>query len=303
MDQFDSVQMHAHARFQIDKLLHYIINDPKVKFEQLAAKCQISSNDIDRGFETFGKALRDLRAHVQNLINEQHDRYLVNSLEYFHNEVPFELPEHILNRKMQVSETDQELMKGRIRRYTKWQTPGLVIRPAREKWIDMLVSLDPLYIMDSDAELLAPAVSRFHPVYQKRLRQYVIRENIGQPMLAELPQSQFGYCFVYNYLNYRPYEFVCQMLQEIYDALRPGGVVFFTFNDCDQAHGVALSERHWMCYTPGKMLEQRANHIGFDVVDRHLGDNDMAWFELRRPGKFRSLRGGQNLAKVVARSK
>lgn len=295
--------MHADARFQIDKLLHYIINDPRVRFEELALKCQLSSNDIDRGFDNFGKALRDLRAHVQNLINEQHDRYLVSSLDYFHNEVPWETDEYILDRKLSLSDHDHELLVGRMRRYAKWQTPGLIVRPARESWIDILVSLDPLYLVDRNTALLQPAVSRFHPVYQKRLRQYTIRENIGQAMLHDLPSTQFGYCFLFNYLNYRPYEFICQMLQEIYQLLRPGGVVFFTFNDCDQAHGVALSERHWMCYTPGKMLSDHAVELGFNIIDRHRGDNDVAWLELQRPGKLRSLRGGQNLAKVLARSK
>lgn len=303
MDAFDSTQMHADARFQIDKLLHYIINDPKVHFEDLANKCQVTSNEIDRGFENFARSLRDLRSHVQNLITEQHDRYLVNSLEYFTNEVPTESDEYILNRELSLGESDRDLLLGRMRRYTKWQTPGLIIRPAKTSWIDILVSLDPLYLMDRNIELLQPAVSRFHPVYQKRLRQYELRENIGQPMLHQLPAAQFGYCFVFNYFNYRPYEFICQMLKEFYEILRPGGVVFFTFNDCDHAHGVALSERHWMCYTPGKMLADHAVQIGFNITDRHRGDNDVAWLELQRPGKLRSMRGGQNLAKVVARSK
>ena len=303
MDQFDTTRMHADTRFQIDKLLHYIINDPRVHFEDLSAKCQRASNDIDRGFENFAKSLQDLRSHVQNLINEQHDRYLVRSLEYFHNEVPHESDQYILDRKLPMSDQDRELLLGRIRRYTKWQTPGLVMRPAQESWIDILVSLDPMYIMDRNLELLQPTVTKFHSVYQKRLRQYVIHENIGQPMLHELPSAQFGYCFAFNYLNYRPYEFVCQFLQEIYQLLRPGGAFFFTFNDCDHAHGVALSEQNWMCYTPGKMLADRAVEIGFDITDRYRGDNDVAWFELQRPGRLRSLRGGQNLAKVVARSK
>lgn len=303
IEQFDLDAMQQQSRFEIDKLIHYIINDPVVRFPDLSAACQSSSQAIDRGYENFALKILDLKRHITNLVNEQHDRYLKASLDHFHNETPHETDEYILNRRLTLTDEDKKLLVGRILRYSKWQSAGIIVRPGKEDWIELSVALDPLYLLDRNKELLQPTTARFHEVYQKRLRLYSISEQIGRPILDQLPDQQFGYCFIFNYFNYRPLELIYQYLEELWKKLRPGGVVFFTFNDCDDAHSIALSESNFMCYTPGKSLVSHAQSLGYEIVDRYRGDLDLAWLELAKPGKFRSLKGGQNLAKILARSK
>jgi SAM-dependent methyltransferase len=303
MDQFDLVDMQQRARRDVDRLINYVINDPTVKFDDLARRCVTESHEIDRGYERLAGSLESLRKHVTNIINDQHDQYLRRSLDFFVNEIPNETNDYILGRSLSMTDHDRELLTGRILRYTRWQCPGMIIRPGAESWIDHMVPLDPLYVIDLNLALLDPARSRFHENYQRRLRLLAVREYLGREILRDVPSNQLGYALILNFFNYRPLEVIYQYLEEIYHKLRPSGAVLFTFNDCDRAHGVALAERNFMTYTPGRLLLERVRDLGFVVTDHHTGDMDVAWLELQRPGKFRTLRGGQNLARIVAGSK
>ena len=40
--------------------------------------------------------------------------------------------------------------------------------------------------------------------------------------------------------------------------------------------------------------------VGFEILDRHRGQGNLAWLEIKKPGEIESLRGGQTLAKIVA---
>jgi hypothetical protein len=88
-------------------------------------------------------------------------------------------------------------------------------------------------------------------------------------------------------------------LTEIYSKLKPGGVLAFTFNDCDYAGATAMAERSFMCYTPGQTVLAHAHSVGYQVRQRYRMSNSTTWVELKRPGQMTSLRGGQSLAKAV----
>ena len=64
-----------------------------------------------------------------------------------------------------------------------------------------------------------------------------------------------------------------------------------------------MVEQHFSCYTPGGMLRDLAESIGFETVFSWNDDSPSTWLELRKPGELTSLRGGQTLAKIFAKSK
>jgi hypothetical protein len=51
------------------------------------------------------------------------------------------------------------------------------------------------------------------------------------------------------------------------------------------------------------LILNTAKNIGFQLVHQHSLDSAMTWIELQRPGQLTSLRGGQSLARIVAKSK
>jgi SAM-dependent methyltransferase len=168
-----------------------------------------------------------------------------------------------------------------------------------EDWIKELVGCDPLYLVDTHSELLEPAKLRFNDQYQRRLRTYTIRETTESNMLDQLPDGQFGFCLAYNFFNYKPLEVIEAYLKELYIKLKPGGVVAFTFNNCDRAEGIELFEKHFMSYTPEKNLVALCQSTGYEIKNVFRLDQSCTWIEIQRPGETTSLRGGQSLAKIL----
>jgi len=42
--------------------------------------------------------------------------------------------------------------------------------------------------------------------------------------------------------------------------------------------------------------------LGFELREAYDGQGDVSWLEFKKPGDLASLRGGQTLAKVVAKT-
>jgi SAM-dependent methyltransferase len=283
----------------LEAVLHIVVHR-ELQFDQYREDLQQSFDNIHANIKEFDSTLDRLRLHLQQEIERQAPEHLRESLRVFEHEMPFETNDYILNRQLACDPDSDVILRSKLRACADWRLPGMIIGPGRESFIEELVPLDPLYLVDQHQELLAPAVLQFSPEYQRRLRPYVVSDRQINPILGELPNSQFGFVFAYNYFNYRPIEIINRYLAEIVNKLRPGGTFIMTYNNCDRAHGVALSERHWMMYTPRHMIINYAEKVGLEHVDGQDGLGDLSWLEFRKPGKIESLRGGQTLAKIFA---
>ena len=249
----------------------------------------------------FSKAVSETKHELLTLIETMQPAYFAESYRLHDQEMVNDSDEHILGRVAGLPEPARQYIEARIRTCTDWHHAGMVIRPGRGDWLPIMVSCDPLYILDIRESLLGPAVSQFTPEYQRRLRHYVLRENDSDGhVLRDLPDSQFGFCLALDFFHFKPFELIRSYLAEIYLKLKPGGVLAMTFNDCDTAAGVKMAENCYMCYTPGGMLKTLAMAVGFEIRQTYniIGSN--TWLELRRPGKLLSYRGGQSLAKIIA---
>jgi hypothetical protein len=142
-------------------------------------------------------------------------------------------------------------------------------------------------------------MAKFTEQYQNRLRTYTIKEDINQDILGKIPNNQFGFCFAYNYFNFRPFEILKKYLAEIYTKLKPGGTFIMTFNDCDRASAVKLVEQYYSCYTPGYLVRELVQSMGYEIVYSWHNDGPVTWLELKKPGELTSIKGGQSLGKIV----
>lgn len=290
--------IHNHTTQQLQAVMHPIVNHD-LQFKQFSLDLAQDAAAIDSAFADFKKTVFDIKQHLDVLIEDRHPDMYRESLRWFTYESVYETNDYILNRRLKMDSVDQEHMLGRILRYTDWRYPGLCFRPGQEKWVEHLVPMDPLYLVDINHDLLQPSVSAFHEQYQRRLRLYTVQEHHSAKYLDQLPNNQFGYVFAYNWFNFKPMEVITQYLNELWLKIRPGGILFMTLNDCDFAHGVALAEHNFMCFTPGSRVMKAAEDLGFETLHRYRGQGDLAWLEFQKPGKLSSLRGGQALAKVV----
>jgi hypothetical protein len=263
--------------------------------------------DLLVAFDQFYQTIDNIKKQVDYEIQFNESDWIRESYKIFDNEVsaPNDV-DHILNSRQETIRENQEFfekMRPRLQSYVNSKYPGLIIRPGRETFIDDFVGFDPLYIADISYGFLETAVSRYAEAYQRRIRQYVIDETDEDELIfRKFPDNQFGCVFAYNFYNFRPLEVIKRHLEEIYQKLKPGGVLVMTFNDCDRAAAVLLVEKFYACYTPGTYLRYMADTIGYEIIFSDNDSNATTWIELKKPGELDSIRGGIALAKIIPKS-
>jgi SAM-dependent methyltransferase len=286
------------------------------------------SAEIRASFDRFEDELDRLRALVKDQISQQELPYLqesyrvyeeIKAAKYgwydrkFPDYVPPNLREELaltykniktfnetaLMNRLHISDEAAEYIQNRILLHSSWQKTTMILRPGLEKWVGYLVSNDPLYLVDENHELLEPAIQQFSQQYKQRLRLYTIRESLEDEMFKSLPDDQFGMVLAYNYFNHKPFEHIQRYLSEIYNKLRPGGSLLMTYNDCDRWKGVLAAETQSALYTPGSLILNYAKYLKYEITASWHENGPWTWLELKKPGEFQSLRGGQTLAKVI----
>jgi len=285
----------------LDSILHVIADHP-LQLNMFSKTLTDNVMSVSSGIDAFTSTLAELKKHLHEEVKSQEPEYFRESKRVFDHEMPYETNEYILNRRLGIDADSNILLRSHLRSLGDWRLPGLILRPGRETFIEDMVPLDPLYLVDQHEELLKPSVESFTPEYQRRLRQYVVDDRQAGPILADLPQNQFGLVFAYNYFNFRPMEVIHRYITELFDLMRPGGTIIMTYNNCDRAQGVGLADRGFMCYTPKKYIVQHAEDVGFEFTFNHDGLGDLSWLEFVKPGEIESIRGGQTLAKIIAKT-
>ena len=281
------------------KSVDYTVGNFPLKIDNTADDLNKDVTKVDNAIRDFQNTLAYLKTRLENTIREVEPRYYQESRRLYEQEMCWETTDYILDRTLAIDNDSRELISGRLRGYGDWRLPGMIIRPGKELFIEEMVPLDPLYLVDQNLDLLKPSVEKFTEDYQKRLRQYAVNDYVDDKILWQLPNNQFGFIFAFNFLNYKPIDVVERYLNEFYEKLRPGGVALFTYNNCDTPQGMGLAEASFMCYTPGKRVREIAEHIGFEIVFDKIGPTDLSMLEVKKPGDIESIRGGQTLAKIM----
>ena len=247
------------------------------------------------------KDYRDLRSavtapsdRVHAIIDEINKEISSKSSHFFLDnyelELNYEDPDNIRRvRVMYIPAQVQQEIEGRIALYASWKYPGLEIGCRDGEWTRHLVASDPLYMTDMHQSFLDNAIKDYAPEYQRRVRQYLIKDGD----YGILPQNQFNFIFSWNYFNYRSLDTVKQTLKQIYNLLRPGGVFMFSYNNGDLPAGAAYAESYFMSYIPKSMLIPACQQMGFEIVYTQDHEPAVSWVEIRKPGELTTVKGHQ----------
>ena len=305
--EFDVSNIQYTARHKLEEIVYGVQNSviqPRL-FTQTLKEDQTR---VQNAFDHFASTLNELTNELDTMIETAEKIQYAESTRLYTEEMARygrldeptnkKVNQHILDRRMPITQDVQQMISNRIKSYVDWKYPGLIIRPGVETFISDLVALDPLYIVDHSKELLQPALAAFPEEYQRRLRIYE-QDPCSTDVLATMPDNQFGLCLAFNFFEFTPLEVLEQYLKNIFKKLRPGGILAMTFNDCDRAHCVALVEKNFCFYTPGKQVTAIAKSIGYKQMFSWTDMGNLTWLELRKPGELESIRGGQTLAKIV----
>jgi hypothetical protein len=247
----------------------------------------------------FSHSFDQIKRQIHDVIESHEPAYFSNSYHCYENEFGPDTLENVRNQRLVLDPGKMAFMDARIKTHGDWKFAGMIMRPGFENFINSMVALDPLYVVDMDHALFDPVKKQFNSQYLDRLRFCAIQEDSDHPMLDRIPDNQLGFVLAYNFFHRKPFEIMRAYLTEISHKLRSGGVIAFTFNDCDRWGAVINAERGFMCYTPGRMVRSLLESQGFEITMYHVIDNATTWIEARKPGDLASLRGGQSLARVL----
>ena len=244
--------------------------------------------------------LQGLATRLYDLAAAQQEKYVNQSQRLFVNQLQDNSTMAVASRIMPLDDTQRNHLQNKILRMSRWEETGLVMRPSYTPWLAELAAMDLVYFYDHSTELMQPALEQFAEHLRGKFRVYA---GDDRRPFVEFPRGQFGYIVAYGFFNWKPLDVIYHYLWEFSSLMRPGGVVLFTFNDCDTATGARACENHYMCYAPGRLVRQRAVDLGFIVREHYTSDNGLAWLELERPGKFHRFKGAPIFTKIHARSK
>ena len=258
-------------------------------------------SDIRNAVAQLEPSIDKIPAHISSLINkisldiEKLDieyKELCKQEEVFHLRASVqdnrELRKYIMHAEV------RKVVEARLANYIDWKYPGLEIGPGDSEWTDLLVGMDPLYLVDIHEEFLNGTKARYQIEYQRRLRTYKIKHGD----LSELPVGQFGFVFSWNVFNYFGLETIELYLTEIKRLLKPGGVVMFSYNNCENYKSVEMFENHFMTYVPNRDLVKIVQRLGYNIIVSKDEPTMTSWMEIKLPGELTSIRAGQTLGKI-----
>ena len=301
-NQIDNLQVDpvgSEAVRHLEDILHHVSSNIELRMEADIKNVERDLTQIQQSVGSFRKSFAGVSKSLQQLVESQDQHMYDHSMKVYREEFSQDTVAHILDRRLLIDTESETIMRARLKSYADWRLPGMIIRSSTEDYINDMVALDPLYLVDHDMELLRPSTEQYLPEYQRRLRMYTINDYVERPIFRNFPAGQFGVIFAYNYFNYKPLSVINDYLAEMFQLLRPGGILMFTYNNCDLWHCVSFAEKNFMCYTPGVKLWNLARENGYTVNFEHNGLLDAKWIELKKPGEITSIKGGQSLAKIV----
>ena len=102
-----------------------------------------------------------------------------------------------------------------------------------------------------------------------------------------------------HYFNFKPIEIIKKYLEELFDILRPGGSIIFTYNNCNYSLAVKNFEKSLYSYTPESLISPLCELIGYTITETYNNkETNVSWLEIKKPGNLETLRGGQCLGKI-----
>ena len=287
------IQMAANE--ELDKIIHLLTLNSEVMEKELSVT-DFKYQELQAAFDNFQQQISVDQNHIEKLIAQEEKHWMQQSFQIY-KDLSERHHDDIMNSLRPIQHPELEL-RSKLKMQADWRYPGMIIRPGVEDFIDSMVSYDPLYVVDVNSHMVNKSTSCFGEQYQARLRPVVIEEKLDQEILEKIPNNQIGMCFIYNFFNHRTLEHINKYLTEIYNKLRPGGILIMSFNDCDRVPGVVLVEQHLSCYTPGTTIIQMAKNIGYECLYSWHNDLANTYLEIHKPGQLVSNRGGQSLAKI-----
>lgn len=264
-------------------------------------------DSIDANAISLENINNDLYQKVCLEIENQSSRFLSLGYEIQGEKSLAPTPVADVDRKFRTIEVTQEFTEelgSRIRQYTNWKYPCVEIGPGDGFWTNNLVGSDPLYLIDIHKEYLDNTMLKYNTQFSRRIRPYLIGAEAKKSDydVGMLPQNQIGFIFSWAVFDFIPYEQIKIYLTSCLNALRPGGIMLFSFNNCDYYKAAAAAEGGLRAWMTKKLLKGLFDKLELEILGfYHSDDLNHHWVEVKKPGQLTSIKTGQPLYKINVR--
>lgn len=284
LSQLYNIDLHLIYKDQIENkikncdLIEHTITDIETKIKELLIQIDQEINDITKDYLARG--------------------YIING---FYGSNSTDVPTERTARQLPINNETRSEIIVRLRSYTDWHYPVLEIGPGDGVWTEHLVAGDPLYLLDRHQEFLDATLDKFNGVYRNRIRPYLTGLHARRPEedMTMLPANQFGFIFSWNVFNYLPLKETTAMLEGSMRCLRPGGVMMFSYNNCDVVQCAEYVEQGFRSWMPSKLLEKTVQDLGFEIIVNRSLEETVHWIEIRKPGALTTTKHHQVLGKIL----
>ena len=238
--------------------------------------------------------LDSIAAEIDEITKDYHKRgYLINGF-FGSNATDVEGERNL--RYVRPTAEVRKFVSARIDMHSSWKYPGLEIGPGDGEWTDSLVASDPLYIIDNHKEFLDNTSNRFNEDYQRRLRPYVIDFRTND--ITALPKDQIGFAFAWNVFDFFPEHELRHYLTQVFDLLRPGGTLVFSYNNCDNPTQAGFVEEGWKSWMPRTLLDKILKDLGFIDIKYFEPALNVSIAEVTKPGIKTTVKAHQVLGEI-----
>lgn len=258
----------------------------KTQLSAINNKIKLLISDISQEIETVS-APYCIEGNIVNNIPNVHDVDIENAR---------------TNRHVWFTDETNNKIIASIGKYTNPKYAALEFGCGDGYWTKYLVTADPLYIVDYDQEFIDSASSQFPSLYQNRIRKYLFgHHGLDRYGFNILPQKQFGYILAVNNFDFLTLDRVHIILRHFFDLLRPGGVVLFTYNNCEEPSNVRFVECGFKGYATKTGLEDFCKSMGFEILNS-FNNTETSLIEIRKPGELKTVKTHQALGEIVNRN-
>jgi len=286
----------------------------------------INSVKIKNNINDYNQDIFEFNSRYEKLIHDSNSiiKDIEVAIEKINNDIDnsakkvFNTP--VFNQLLPTNTDIESILKLRISKYSDWKFPGLQICRyiSKNDWraqanqqefangkdqIDCMLACDPLYLLGYDIKALEDIISPFPEVYRKRLRLYELKNK----NLNVIPQNQFSFILCWDFLNYLPIDDVNFYLKELIKVLRPGGVLFFSYNNCDIENSAESAEKSKACWATKRQIKNIVLNLEYEIIKfEDMAVNDLlnsyvSWAEIRKPGELKTVRAHQAIAQILTK--
>ncbi len=159
---------------------------------------------------------------------------------------------------------------------------------------------NPFYIADIYQESFALLDQLPGKAKQRALVHLLGNEDNQVGLHNVMPHNQFGFIMAWNLFDYFTEEVIKEWLEQIVVLLRPGGRVFFTYNNCLDPTNAAFIDLTRNGFTIPSRLTVIAKEVGLEVCEFE-SIQSAHWAVLSKPGTFQSARATPGTGKIMIR--